>query len=136
MPGFFFLNEIDIFILTLLEYGSIFNKMISYFRWFVMKAKIAAIFVVVFMLFGAKSEAVNLLVKAAVSNVFMIVNNVQLQADSMPEILNYKNQIYVLLRFVASQLGALVGYDPISCNVYIDHNNHDQVRSKVRTTRT
>ncbi|WP_314589402.1 stalk domain-containing protein [Paenibacillus terrigena] len=101
-----------------------------------MKTKIAAVCAVLFMLYGAKAEAVNLLVKAAVSNVFMIVNNVQLHADSMPEILNYKNQIYVPLRFIANQLGALVGYDPISRNVYIDHNNHSEVRSKLNATVT
>jgi|GEM_PF-2830385 len=101
-----------------------------------MKTKIAAVCAVLFMLYGAKAEAVNLLVKAAVSNVFMIVNNVQLHADSMPEILNYKNQLYVPLRFIASQLGAQVGYDPISRDVYIDHDNHRKVRSQVNAIRT
>ncbi|WP_152396739.1 stalk domain-containing protein [Paenibacillus guangzhouensis] len=101
-----------------------------------MKTKIVAVCTVLLMLYSAKAEAVSLLVKAAVSHVFLVVNNVQLHADSMPEILNYKNQIYVSLRYIANQFGALVGYDPTSRNVYIDHNDYGQVRSKLNASVT
>jgi len=101
-----------------------------------MKTKVVAVCAVLLMLYSAKAEAVSLLVKAAVSHVFLVVNNVQLRADSIPEILNYKNQIYVPLRYVANQFGALVGYDPTSRNVYIDHDDYGQVRSKLNASVT
>lgn len=84
-----------------------------------MRAKLSILTAVLLIAASATAYAADA-VKATLSQALIHINNQEARPGKEYGVLNYKNHIYVPIRYVSERLGAFAGYDPAAKAVHID----------------